>query len=145
MVNIPDIEWFTPARMRRGETSRVWLLLASLRPAMWDVFSQPAALASAASENPENIIDRFLASPSHRIVVDDQATEIEVRTTAVLTRDEDVQTEALADVYREQGLFDQAAAIYRRLSLENPEKSAYFAALIARMGTASGEENNDKL
>ena len=39
-------------------------------------------------------------------------------------------TEELAEIYRQQGLNDEACAIYRKLSLRNPEKSVYFAELI---------------
>lgn len=39
-------------------------------------------------------------------------------------------TEALAEIYAEQGYFDQARYIYSQLILRYPEKSAYFAVLI---------------
>ena len=39
-------------------------------------------------------------------------------------------TETLAQIYAEQGYYDQAKEIYSKLILAYPEKSAYFAALI---------------
>ena len=42
-------------------------------------------------------------------------------------------TEALARIYAEQGYPKQARQIYSRLSLLNPEKSAYFASLIGQI------------
>ena len=45
----------------------------------------------------------------------------------------DFCTETLAQIYAEQGYYEQAAAIYSKLSLRYPEKSAYFAALIEKI------------
>ena len=45
----------------------------------------------------------------------------------------DFCTEALAQIYAEQGYYEQARAIYSQLSLRFPEKSAYFAALIEKL------------
>jgi len=42
-------------------------------------------------------------------------------------------TETLAQIYEEQGYYDQAKRIYSKLLLNFPEKSAYFAALIQKM------------
>ena len=42
-------------------------------------------------------------------------------------------TETLAQIYIDQGFFDQAIVIYSKLILEYPEKSAYFATLIDKL------------
>ena len=42
-------------------------------------------------------------------------------------------TETLAAIFAEQGCVDEARRIYSRLILDNPEKSAYFAALIDKL------------
>ena len=45
----------------------------------------------------------------------------------------DFCTETLARIYLEQGYFAEAKTIYSKLSLRYPEKSVYFAALIAEI------------
>ncbi len=47
--------------------------------------------------------------------------------------DDDFCTETMAEIYAEQGYLDQAKHIYSKLLLKNPEKSAYFAALIENL------------
>jgi len=43
-------------------------------------------------------------------------------------------TEALAQIYLEQGYYEQAKHIYSKLILRYPEKNAYFADLIEKLG-----------
>lgn len=43
-------------------------------------------------------------------------------------------TETLAEIYSDQGYFAEAKKIYSRLMLRYPEKSAYFASLIEKLG-----------
>ena len=45
----------------------------------------------------------------------------------------DLYTETLAQIYAEQGYYEQAKDIYSKLILAYPEKNAYFAALIQKM------------
>ena len=45
----------------------------------------------------------------------------------------DIYTETLAQIYAEQGYYEQAKGIYSKLILAYPEKSAYFAALIQKL------------
>ncbi|MBP3563748.1 MAG: hypothetical protein J6J54_04945 [Bacteroidales bacterium] len=47
--------------------------------------------------------------------------------------DFDMYTETLAQIYLEQGYPEQAKSIYSKLLLANPEKNAYFAALIRKI------------
>lgn len=42
-------------------------------------------------------------------------------------------TETLAQIYAEQGYYDEAKQIYSKLSLRYPEKSVYFASLIEKL------------
>lgn len=62
------------------------------------------------------------------------AEEQDVQTIAEKSNTEDdVVTEAMAEVFALQGRKQKAAAIYRKLSLLNPHKSAYFAAKIENL------------
>ncbi|MBR4827180.1 MAG: hypothetical protein IKZ91_04795 [Bacteroidales bacterium] len=45
----------------------------------------------------------------------------------------DLCTETLAQIYAEQGYYEEAKQIYSKLSLRYPEKSVYFAALIEKL------------
>ena len=45
----------------------------------------------------------------------------------------DFCTETLAEIYAEQGYYEQARYIYSKLILRYPEKNAYFAALIEKL------------
>ncbi|WP_295915369.1 hypothetical protein [uncultured Alistipes sp.] len=134
-------EWFDLARIVRevvsgAEDPRLavtapWRAQSSLRAAQIDA----AAVLRLSSDD---IIDRFLQEEDLRIVAagDDPGGE-EVRTEAELDDDDEVVSEELAEIYLAQGLRDKAIAIYRKLSLLNPEKSVYFATLIGKL------ENNN--
>ncbi len=65
-------------------------------------------------------------------MADEGAPDGEVRTAAELDDEDELVSEELAEIYLAQGLREQAAAIYRKLSLLNPEKSVYFAELIRK-------------
>ena len=45
----------------------------------------------------------------------------------------ELYTETLAQIYAEQGYYDEAKEIYSKLILANPEKNAYFATLIGKL------------
>jgi len=49
------------------------------------------------------------------------------------SEDLDLCTETLAQIYAEQGYFDEAKQIYSKLILLYPEKSVYFASLIEKL------------
>ena len=133
--------WFLPGRILRetltGESDpRValtapWRAESSLRRAVVDA----SALTQLSSEE---IIDRFLQEEDLRIVAGEGEPEEEVVLQPELDDDDEVVTEELAEIYLAQGLRDKSVAIYRKLSLRNPEKSVYFAELIGKI------ENNIK-
>lgn len=128
--------WFAPVRILleqcSGEPDAVlsvaapWREESSLRLGRIDA----GALVRLTSEE---VIDRFLREEDLRIVADEHAPEEEVRTEPDLDEEDEVVSEELAEIYLSQGLRDKAAAIYRKLSLLNPEKSVYFAELIGKI------------
>ncbi len=48
-------------------------------------------------------------------------------------KQEEVLTESIAEVFARQGLMQKAINVYEKLSLQNPDKSAYFAAKISKL------------
>ena len=109
-------EWFTPARILRvlqtGRSDRRVSIAAVSRLLPLGRFTVDREALCALS--PADLIDRFLKE-------------------AELSGDDDLVTEDLAEIYLAQGLCDEAIAIYRKLSLLNPEKSVYFASLIDKI------------
>ena len=133
-------EWFDLARIVREiatgrpdprlDVTAPWRAQSSLRMAAVDA----DALCRLSSDD---IIDRFLREEDLRIVADDGAPDCEVRTAPELDDEDEIVSEELAAIYLSQGLRREAIAIYRKLSLLNPEKSVYFAELIGKL------ENNN--
>ncbi len=56
-----------------------------------------------------------------------------IRNAANSIEEKEVLTEAMAEVWAKQGDEDKAIAIYTKLSLQNPDKSAYFASKIDQL------------
>ena len=134
--------WFLPARiLREGLTGESDPRVALMAP--WRAESslrRPAVDASVLRRpTSDEIIDRFLQEEDLRIVAGDGEPEEEIVMQAQLDDDDEVVTEELAEIYLAQGLRDKSVAIYRKLSLRNPEKSVYFAELIGKI------ENNIKI
>ena len=86
------------------------------------------------------MIDRFLASECGRIVPREGILEGDIAAGSAVI-DEELATEELAEIYLAQGLNDRARAIYAKLSLLYPEKSVYFATIIARID-GNGADNS---
>ena len=86
---------------------------------------------SAVSEG--ELISRFLKLDDYRIVAEDGEPDAEVCTEAEFEDDDDIVSEEIAEIYEKQGLNSQAIEIYRKLSLLNPKKSAYFATRIEKL------------
>ena len=123
-------EWFTPARILRVlQTGRSDRRVSIAAPLGRFTVDREALCALS----PADLIDRFLKEGGHRIVAEEGEVVEEVRTEAELSGDDDLVTEDLAEIYLAQGLYDEAIAIYRKLSLLNPEKSVYFASLIDKI------------
>jgi len=73
---------------------------------MWQKEKLAAAMEEENEEIPENVFEMAVNS---------------------ISREEGMASETLADIYIKQGKYDQAADMYRKLSLLNPQKSTYFA------------------
>jgi len=73
---------------------------------MWQKEKLAAAMEEENEEIPENVFEMAVNS---------------------ITREESIASESLADIYAKQGKYDHAIDMYKKLSLRNPQKSAYFA------------------
>ena len=80
-----------------------------------------------AEESEGEIISRFLRKGEYRIVADEGESDVDICTEAEIDDEDDLVSEDLAEIYLLQGLKCEAIEIYRKLSLLNSEKSAYFA------------------
>ena len=94
-----------------------------------------------------SLIDDFIGSGDHhRIVIGEQTGEESMaHFGGEDDDDEEFVSEELAEIYAKQGLFDEAIAIYRKLSLQNSQKSIYFAELIGQLNertTQEGDKND---
>ena len=132
--------WFAPLRvLREVRTGKADALLAVTAP--WrgrsSLRQASVELMRFAPSASEEAIDRFLQQTDLRIVAEEGEPDVEVRTAPELTDADEVVSEQLAEIYLAQGVPDRAVAIYRKLSLLNPEKSIYFAELIGKI------ENNN--
>jgi tetratricopeptide (TPR) repeat protein len=79
----------------------------------------------------EDRIDKFLNLDSYRIVAEEG--DAEDISKVEMGDDDELVSEELAEIYQNQGLYDEAIDTYRKLSLLNSEKSIYFAGLIAKI------------
>ena len=93
-------------------------------------------------------IDRFLSVAPRRIVPEKNtgAPSVNLAKESV-AEDPDLVSEELAEIFARQGLYSKAKAIYNKLSLLYPEKSVYFAQLIAGLDEMkrSERQENEKL
>ena len=73
---------------------------------MWQKEKLAAAQEEEDDEIPENVFEMAVNS---------------------ITKEEGLASESLADIYIKQGKYEKAIEMYRKLSLRNPQKNAYFA------------------
>ena len=79
---------------------------------MWQKEKLAAALEEENEEIPENVFEMAVNS---------------------IKNEEDLVSESLAEIMIKQGKFDKAIEMYRKLSLRNPQKNAYFAGKIEKL------------
>ena len=73
---------------------------------MWQKEKLAAAIEEENEEIPENVFEMAVNS---------------------IAKEDGLASESLADIYIKQGKYDKAIEMYRKLSLRNPQKNAYFA------------------
>ncbi len=79
---------------------------------MWQKEKLAAALEDETDEIPDDVFNMAVNS---------------------ISREEDLISESLAEILVRQGKYDKAIDMYRKLSLHNPQKNAYFAARIEKI------------
>ncbi len=80
-----------------------------------------------------DIIDSFLGMDNFTITPSRNAVNEQDMSAEANRLTDELATEALAQIFVEQGHFDKAVEIYRQLILKFPKKSAYFAGLIEKI------------
>lgn len=80
-----------------------------------------------------DVIGKFLEKGDYRIIPRDDTPDYHADSEPSPLSADDSVTEDLAAIFLSQGLNEQAKASYRKLSLLYPEKSAYFAEIIANI------------
>ena len=134
--------WWSAARLRlyrlkKEKSDAKTSLVAQLHP-LGAIARQSIDFKKLTELTTDDRIDKFLNLDSYRIVAEegdaDDISEVEIGL------DEEMVSEDLAEIYINQGLYDQAIDTYRKLSLLNSEKSIYFAGLIAKI--EKKRENN---
>jgi hypothetical protein len=124
--------WCTTLRAIKCADSPLQSLLASTR-GVGLLQLEGIDIERLAAVSDAELISRFLKLDDYRIVAEDGEVESEVKTEADFDEDDDLVSEELAEIYAKQGLNSEAIEIYRKLSLLNPKKSAYFAAQIEKL------------
>jgi hypothetical protein len=108
--------WIAPAPEKAGEKERDVHVVGG------DYFSE--AEYKDAGRADDNIFTRFA------VKIKSDGAKDEKTGSDIAER---YATETLAEIFAEQGCYEEARRIYSRLILDNPEKSAYFAALIDKL------------
>ena len=135
-IDLKNYPWFSVARVisaqKSGKTDDLERLLQTNR-AVSALRLKSVDIERLKEVTQGEIIDRFLRLDDYRVVADESADIDDVCTEASFEEQDDIVTEEIAEIYAAQGLKNQAVEIYRKLSLLNPKKSAYFASQIEKL------------
>ena len=93
---------------------------------MWECFGSKAGDIYIGWDS-DILREKYVFSQYARRAKDSTRTEVQADPVF------DIFTETLAQIYAEQGYYEQAKDIYSKLILAYPEKNAYFAALIQKL------------
>ncbi len=89
------------------------------------------ATQKEAAEKNEELLAKFIsANPK---IIPRQNEEDNSEKIKLADSTEGIASESLAQIYIQQKLYGKALAVYKELSLQNPKKRAYFAALIKKV------------
>ena len=132
---VEQYPWWSEARiMLYREDSKnadsATRLIAMLHPTA-TIPMQGIDIARLTHISTDDLIDRFLRRSDYRIVAEEGAAD-DLSTVEMEDQDE-IVSEELAEIYVKQGLYSDAINTYRKLSLLNSEKSAYFAEKIEKI------------
>ena len=105
MVVMSFSEWLNHFKVRNEKAREEETDQRALKT-MWQKEKLVAALEEENEEIPENVFEMAVNS---------------------IAWEDDLASESLADIYVKQGKYDSALDMYKKLSLRNPQKSAYFA------------------
>ncbi len=127
--------WWSAARLRlyrdkREHSDAATRLVAALHP-LGAIERRNIDIARLRYLSTDDRIDKFLHLDNYRIVAEEG--DAEDISKVEIDDGDDLVSEELAEIYLNQGLYDEAIATYRKLSLLNSEKSIYFAGLIAKI------------
>lgn len=76
------------------------------------------------------LLEQFLQSKARKPLAKREFFNAQRSADASESDQSDLVSESLGQLYEKQQLWDRAADVYRKLSLQNPHRSAYFAALL---------------
>ncbi|MBE0639785.1 MAG: hypothetical protein IH598_14800 [Bacteroidales bacterium] len=85
------------------------------------------------SKSKEELIDQFIENAPRIIRSKSDFFDPDEIAKSSQKDNEQIVSETLAQIYHKQGKTDKAIKIYRKLTVTNPEKSSYFAALIEKI------------